>query len=328
MTAAIQVSAIISNLNGKKFLPRLIETLRTQAGVDVELIVVDRESKDGSLEYLALLRGVKVVSEPAATGLVAGYHAGVPAATNDLLFFCNEDLWLDRDCLSSLARHISVPGKVGAADPWQWTYDGARHIHGGTAFVRAFLDPISCYPPRRFDFMVPLKSGDPAPLACAGALLVHRRMYLDAGGWDSSFFMEFDDVDFFLRAWQRGWKCVSEPEAHVYHAVGMSTLQHGSPPAEVLRRRRIGAESNRAAICLKHFTGISLLWAIVLLGRPLLAHTLHLRFRIAGIYVDALKLTWERLPGILRFRRANRIPMRSKPGQNFFRDGLFQRVKK
>ncbi len=322
---AAQVSVIVCNLNGDKFLPRLIESLQTQRGVEVEIIVVDRESKDGSLEYLAGVPGVKVVSEPAATGLVAGYHAAVPAATHDLLFFCNEDLWLDQDCLSSLARHISLPRKIGAADPWQWSYDGARHIHGGTAFVRAFLDPINCYPPRALDFLFPLKSGEPVPFACSGALLVHRRMYLETGGWDTSFFMEFDDVDFFLRAWQRGWTCVSEPEAKVYHAVGMAMQQPGAPPGKIRKKRRITSESNRAVICLKHFTGVSILWALVLLCRPLLAHTLHLRFQEARTYVAALKFTCKRLPAVIRFRKANCGLIRDKPGQKFFTETIFQR---
>jgi glycosyltransferase involved in cell wall biosynthesis len=35
-----------------KYLPRALETLRTQQHVRTEIIVVDRESADGSREYL------------------------------------------------------------------------------------------------------------------------------------------------------------------------------------------------------------------------------------------------------------------------------------
>src|ERR1700724_947768 len=210
-----RVSVVVCNLNGMRFLPRLLATLREQREVDTEIVVVDRESTDGSREYLARHPGIKVVTEPAASGLVAGYHAAVAAASHDLLFFCNEDLWLDADCLASLARHVSLADRIGAA------------------------------------------------------VLVHRRMYLDVGGWDTSFFMDFDDVELFLRAWQRGWRCVAVPGARVYHAGGMSTFQAGPPPSEVRFRRHVGGESNRAVICLKHFTGPSLLWAAVLLLAPL-----------------------------------------------------------
>lgn len=319
------VSVIICNLNGMRFLPRLLATLRAQRGVHTETIVADRESSDGSREYLAHHPEIKVITEPARSGLVAGYHAAVAAASHELLFFCNEDLWLKADCLAQLARHISIADRVGAADPWQWSYDGTRLLHAGTRFVNAGIDPISCYPPRGFDFLVPLAAGEAVPFGCGGAVLVHRQTYLDAGGWDTSFFMDFDDVDFFVRAWQRGWRCVTVPGAKVYHAVGMSTLQAGPPPSQVIFRRHVGAESNRAVICLKHFTGPSMLWAAFDLLAPLASSLLRLRFAQTTIHAAALWLTLRRLPEVLRFRKANRRFNRLRPGQDFFTAGEFQR---
>src|ERR1700724_3750427 len=163
-----RVSVVVCNLNGMRFLPRLLATLREQREVDTEIVVVDRESTDGSREYLARHPGIKVVTEPAASGLVAGYHAAVAAASHDLLFFCNEDLWLDADCLASLARHVSLADRIGAADPWQWSYDGDRLLRAGTRFVSARLDPISCYPPRAFDDLAPLAAGEAVAFGCGG----------------------------------------------------------------------------------------------------------------------------------------------------------------
>lgn len=324
MTQTIRVSVVVSNMNGIRFLPRLYESLRAQREVQTEIIVVDRESKDGSREYLAGIPEIRVLTEPAASGLVAGYHAGALVASHELLFFCNEDLWLDPDCLSRLARHISMEDKIGAADPWQWSYDGSRHIHGGTRFLRTFFDPISCYPPRAFRFVVSLAGGERVPFCCPGALLIHRRMYFETGGWDTSFFMEFEDVDFFLRAWQRGWNCVAEPAAKVYHAVGMSTHQAAIPPQKLLGRRRISGESNRAVVCLKHFSGPSLFWAAVMLCRPLVAHSLHLRWQDARVYIEALRITWKRIPDVMNFRKANSDLRCNRPGQRFFTCELFQ----
>ena len=128
-----------------------------------------------------------------------------------------------------------------------------------------------------------------------------------------------------MRVWQAGWHCVSVPEARVYHAVGQSTFQAGWPPADVLRRRRIGAESNRAAIVLKYFSGFSLAWAPVLLGRPLVGHVACCRFTEAQIYLEAIRRTWTRWPSIRRFRQLNG-PLRSrKPGRMFFRAAEFAR---
>jgi GT2 family glycosyltransferase len=319
------VSAVVCNLNGMRFLPRLLETLGEQQGVRVEIIVADRESTDGSREYLARFPEIKVVTEPAATGLAAGYHAAFAAASHDLLFFCNEDLWLDPECLSRLARHVAVADRIGAADPWQWSYDGSRLIRAGTRFVSARFDPISCYPPRAFDFLVPLAGGEAVAFGCGGAVLIHREMYLDAGGWDPGFFMDFDDVELFLRAWQRGWHCVTAPDAKVYHAVGMSAFQAGPPPSQVRFRRQVGGHSNRAILCLKHFTGPSLLWAAADLLVPLASSLLRLRLEPLKIHAAALWLTLRRLPAVLRFRRASQQLIRRRPGQLFFTAAELQR---
>src|ERR1700730_12220637 len=187
MASIPQVSVVVCNLNGMCFLPRLLATLREQRGVDAEIVVVDRESTDGSRELLARHPEIKVVTEPPASGLVAGYPAAASTAGHDLLFFCNEDLWLDADCLASLARHVSVADRIGAADPWQWSYDGHRLLRARPRLLRARPAPISCYPRRGFDFLAPLAPGEAVPFGSGGAVLVHRRMYLDAGGWDTSF---------------------------------------------------------------------------------------------------------------------------------------------
>ena len=62
------ISVILSNFNGLRFLPKLLESLRAQRGVEVELILVDRASTDGSREFLATQADVSVVNEPPQSG--------------------------------------------------------------------------------------------------------------------------------------------------------------------------------------------------------------------------------------------------------------------
>src|SRR5271166_5060782 len=130
----MSISVIVSNLNGERFLRRLIETLIAQKHVELEIIVVDRHSKDDSLKILAETPTVRVVSEPPETGLVSGYDVGARVARYEHLFFCNEDMWFDEDCLSALEKQLNVRERVGAADAWQWTYDGRHLVHGGVRF--------------------------------------------------------------------------------------------------------------------------------------------------------------------------------------------------
>src|SRR4051812_36250416 len=95
-------SVIVSNFNGGKYLSRLLETLESQQGVTLEIIVVDRYSTDDSPEILKRYATVKVVKEAPESGLVAGYAVGASYACHEHLFFCNEDMWIGQDCLQRL----------------------------------------------------------------------------------------------------------------------------------------------------------------------------------------------------------------------------------
>ena len=312
------ISIIISNFNGLKFLPRLFETIRQQVGVSAEIIVVDRESTDGSLEYLRSIRDIRIVSEPAATGLVAGYAAGASAARHELLFFCNEDMWFDPQCLHLLAQQISLERRIGAADPWQWTYDGQHWIHGGTRFRRCSWESNSPFPRRGFDFTVPLTAGARVPFACAGALLIHRQVYEEIGGWDTTFFLDHEDIDLFVRAWQRNWHCVTVPEAKVYHAVNASNAKTLNDGRKVWPRRYIANRSNLAVIGLKYYSGASLMWAWLNLCVPVIGDLIRMRWSKLSLDLQSIALTVRRMRAVRRFRRGNRGWTRQKPGYQFF----------
>jgi len=312
------LSIIVSNFNGLTFLPRLLETLRAQQDVTSEIIIVDRESVDGSLDYLKAFPDVRIVTEPPATGLVAGYAAGAALARYEHLFFCNEDMWFDPQCLLLLERQICLERMVGAADPWQWTYDGETLIHGGVRFLRRVWEPSSPYPRRGFDFAAPLTTGQKIPFACAGAFLIHRKMYEDIGGWDTSFFLDHEDIDLFLRAWQKGWHCVTVPEAKVYHAVNASNNKSLEPGRKVLPRRYIANRSNLAVIGLKYYSGPAVLLAALQLLVPILSDVVKLRWRKLSLDLQSIRLTVQRIQAVRMFRKRNREWTRKRPGDRFF----------
>jgi GT2 family glycosyltransferase len=326
------VSVIISNLNGARFLPRLLETLEAQRGVELEIIVVDRQSTDASAEILAQHPQVIVVSEPPLTGLVSGYHRGTLAATKEHFFFINEDMWFDLDCLARLERQIDLSRRIGAADPWQWTYDEANWIHGVTRFVPVRWAINGVHPFRASDFNVDLPAGSIVPFACAGACLIHRQVYEEVGGWDTSMFLDYEDIDFFLRAWQRGWRCVAVPDAKVYHAVGMSNpgaSLNAPQKAGAGQRRYIANCYGKTLIAWKLFSAPNALWIGSAIWLVMFANnTLKLRWRIASWDLAALRKCLSRLPEILAFRRANREFTRRHPGEQFFLQPEFARSPK
>jgi len=318
-TGGPPVSVVVSNLNGARYLPRLLDTITAQRGVRTEIIVVDRHSTDASMEILSGYPAVHVVQEPPQTGLVAGYAAGAEHASHQLLFFCNEDLYLDEHCLCELASRIDLRRRIAACDPWQWTYGREQWIHGGIRFRPCLWHIYSPFPFRMFDATVPLLDGARTAFGSAGAVMVHASAYNQIGGWDTSFFLDYEDIDLFIRAWQRGWKCVTVPSARVFHAVGASNDQFvAAQPAS--RRRYVSHRANVVIIAFKYFSpAVAALGALNWVATVMVNLGL-LRWRTARLDLVVVREVSRRLPGVVAFRRRSRSWNRAMPGERFFLD--------
>ena len=318
----MSISAIISNFNGEKYLPKLLDSLESQANVELEIIVVDRNSSDNSIQIINQYSNVKLLSEPPQSGLVSGYSAGVPLASKQNLFFCNEDMWFEPDCLAKLESQIDLENRIAAADPWQWTYDKKTWAHGGLQFENCLWNVNSSYPFRCWNPFIEKQNGDIIPFCCAGAMLIDKKVFIDLGGWDCSFFLDDEDIDLFIRYWQQDWLAVTVPEAKVYHAIGASAAHSlGSTP--VNQRRYISTYANKTIIGLKYFSmphvTLSFLgWLVRFTNNIVKA-----RFRYGWFDILSAIEVFKRIPETLQFRKQNKHWNKIKPGQKFYYDNRF-----
>ena len=322
----MRVSVIISNFNGARFLPRLLDSLAAQQGIETEILVVDRHSVDESAAILARHPEVRVVREPAETGLVTGYHVGSQHASCDLLFFCNEDMWFEPDCLRRLAERIDLPNRVAAADGWHFGYEEDFFLHGATRFYRTPWAINSPHPRRSANFEVRLPTGARTPFACAGAFLIHRDVYRELGGWDTDFFLDHEDIDLFIRAWQRDWVTVSVPEARIHHAVNASTNQTLSAlNVRVSQRRYLSQRASLAIIALKYFSPRMFLLSSMVWPAVLLNNFFSRRWSLVRRDFQVLGEIFRRSSKALAFRRDNSRFNLEKPGEEFFTCSEFQK---
>ncbi len=318
------ISVIISNFDGAGFLPKLLNSLAAQTGVETEIVIVDRESRDESRAILARYKAVKIMTYPAEAGLCAGYAAGADAASGKLLFFANEDLHLHPDCLYELATRIDPTRRIAAADPWQWTYDGSVWTHGVTRFKPARCDLYSPDPGRSFNFTCDFPDGSRTPLASAGAFLIDREAFREVGGWDRSFFLDYEDVDLFLRLWQRGWHCVGVKSARVFHTANSANTKTTREGIVVPHRRYVSARSNLHALAIKYYSRTALTRSAALWPMLLINNLRKGRWRLAGLDLRVLADLARRLPALTRYRRSHRLVNQQSPGELFFRDSEFQ----
>jgi glycosyltransferase involved in cell wall biosynthesis len=105
MTRCPRISVVTSSFNQAKFIARTIESVRAQEYPNVEHIVVDAMSSDGTADVLATYPHLRVIREP-DRGQADAINKGFGAATGEIFGFLNSDDTLEPGALWNVARAV------------------------------------------------------------------------------------------------------------------------------------------------------------------------------------------------------------------------------
>jgi GT2 family glycosyltransferase len=280
------VSVVVGNYQGERVLPECLATLAEGTLRPVEVLVVDAGSSDDSRRVAE--RAGAVFLTTANRGLGRLYNIGARRARGDLVLLANNDVAFDRRCLELLAAALATDDARFAADPTQLDWAGDRVIHARSTLSRGPLlrQPL---PGFRIRQDLPAAGVVPTLLANGAAMLVRRDRLLSLGGFDETFFLEFEEIDLCWRAWLRGWPTVYVPDALVRHRVGEVTTS-------AIRGRRLrSAHHNLLRFALKCLPPSAA-------GRVLAGELLRLPAHPL-LVAPALARVAAELPEILRLRR-------------------------
>jgi len=241
VSSTVEVAAVVANYQGAALLPDCLASLESQTRRPTETIVVDAGSTDGSRE-VATASGARVLDAP-NRGLGFVYDRGTEAARAPYVLLLNNDVALEPRCVELLAAALDADPRRFAADPTQLGWDGTTLVHSRTTLRRG-RHLHALLPGFVLDMRAP--AADVVPTVCtnAGAMIVRREVLLELGGFDETFFLDFEDVDLGWRAWLRGWSSVHVPDAVVRHRVGATT-------GAANRRRLVGSHHNLLRFALK-----------------------------------------------------------------------------
>ncbi|MDQ5825514.1 MAG: glycosyltransferase family 2 protein [Chloroflexota bacterium] len=244
------VSVVIPTYNN---LALLRECLRSVRALDypadrLEVTVVDNGSGDGTYRAVhAPELGVRCVRLEQNTGFAAACNRGAAESSGDYVAFLNDDALADPQWLNRMFEALdeAEPGTVCVASRIM-SRDGKEiEFNGASANLFGVGRPRSVWgwP----DAPQPPGKGSPLLFASGGAMLVHRRTFLDVGGFDPGFFAYFEDVDLGWRLWVLGYRVVYAPDAVVRHIGGATGTRQ---PAH---RRYTLWECNSLATVLKNY---------------------------------------------------------------------------
>lgn len=210
----------------KKNLPGLLECT---AGIDVEIIVVNNGSRDGSRDLLRdKFPGIRLIEMPEALGFSRAANIGAKEAKGELLLFLNSDVSVTPGFIPPLLAHFREQENIFAVNPKIIRTGHGPHTNESIStgkFRRGLL---------RVDNNISRRSGDlnkPTSILYAqgSAMLVDKDKFFKLGGFDEIFSpFYFEDLDICYRAWKMGWSSIYEPRSIVYHERSATILKHFS----------------------------------------------------------------------------------------------------
>ncbi|QPJ65351.1 MAG: glycosyltransferase family 2 protein [Candidatus Nitrohelix vancouverensis] len=227
MSDADKLAVIIVNWNSGAYLRQCLEALANQSRTPDRVLVVDNASSDDSASsLLANFPKVEFLFQKDNLGFAAGNNLAVSMASDcRWVAFLNPDAFPEPDWLEALLR--------AAADHPECSSFGSRmRMHGTTDLLDGTGDVyhISGMAWRR-DHGVAESATDRQAgeifSPCAAAALFSREAFLEAGGFDVSYFCYFEDVDLGFRLRLAGRQSYYVKDAIVSH-VGSGTTARDS----------------------------------------------------------------------------------------------------
>lgn len=215
------VSVLVINWNGKQWIRQCLESLRQQRYPNLEIIVVDNASTDGSAELVKTrYPEVKLVNSRENLGFSGGNNLGIRSCRGGYVLLLNVDAFINEDLLGPLVKFMEQHPDVGVAQPKILIMDYQNLLDGtGSFFTRTGVLYHNGYL-KRADHPK-YKSIFPVYTTKGAAMLIRKEVIKRTMGlFDPEYFLYFEETDFCHRVWLAGYKVMYVPLGIVYHQGG------------------------------------------------------------------------------------------------------------
>lgn len=252
------LSIIILNYNVKQLLLNCLKFIKRPqvTGYRLQVIVVDNDSSDGSVEAVReQFPQVEIIQNKANLGFAAGNNAGIPFVKAPVILFLNPDTIIVNDAIQKSYEHLMSNPDIGALTCRVELPDGRLDYSCHRGFPTPwnsfcyFLGLSKIFPKS------PIFAGYTATylninksheIDCVtGAFLMVRKIAGDQiGWWDKDYFWNGEDIEFCYQLKMRNWKIFFYPAEKIIHYKGSSakkekseTLGHGISAMKIFYKK-------------------------------------------------------------------------------------------
>ena len=246
---APDVSIVILLYNQAHFTYRCLRSVMTQAGVKIEVVLVDNCSTDDTEKLLASLDNVRVLRNSSNVGFLLGVNQGAKEARGRNILLLNNDAFMRENALASALHTLESNGKIGVVGGKMILPSGRLQEAGSiiwsdastVGYARDLL-PNSGEAMFRRD----------VDYCSACFFLTPRALFERMGGFNLAYVpIYYEETDYCLRLWRDGLRVVYEPRAVVDH-YETGTMPSDAAIALLRRNRKFLRQRHSEVLQLRH----------------------------------------------------------------------------
>ena len=224
----MDISIGLVNYNTRLYLEACLDSIFSQSTkYQVEVIMVDNASTDGSLEWVAEhYPQVNVIRNKVNAGVARGNNQAIKAAQGRYVFLLNTDTVLKPGAIDSQIEFLDDHPEVGAVGgklifedgSFQSSYDSFPNIWMeflGLTHLGHFFNP-------RFPSNPDCDDIKPVDWISSASLTIRKNAVEQVGYIDENYFIYGDETDLQFRLHQAGWKIYFLPYVKTVHFGGRS----------------------------------------------------------------------------------------------------------
>jgi GT2 family glycosyltransferase len=220
------VSVVIPTHNRKEKLIRLIQSIQKSRYQNLEIIVVDDASTDGTYEIIKKtfpkITAIRNEKELLPSG---SRNVGIKYSTGDFIFLIDDDNIINRDSISNLVIHMKKSKDI-IASPLMLYYSSPSVIWcaGGK------MNHIT-YNPYYLHYKKDITNLNlPQSITCdynPNAYMISRDIVNIVGYFDESRFpIAWEETDFFIRARRHGFTAKTITSSKIWHDITWEDFYH------------------------------------------------------------------------------------------------------
>ena len=228
----IKLSVVILSYNTSGLLKQCLAAVLASNGFEskeLEIIVVDNNSSDGSAEMIEKeYPEIKLIRNKKNLGFSAGNNIGIKNSGGKFLLLLNSDALVEPDSLITILNVMENNRSIGAATCLLQTADGKIDPASHRGFpipwnaLSYFLGLEKLFPKSRFfggyhQGWKNLKAPHDVDCISAAFMMVSREAIEKVGLLDERFFMYGEDIDWCLRIKNSGFKIFFYPGVKTLH---------------------------------------------------------------------------------------------------------------